>query len=369
MKYVNDQTDLCETIINSKQSNSAMIKFSVNRDAPTSILNISKELVTRLPSRHMESLLDDVAVKSSDFSNIKRVSEDTVNNLKEDIYRSKEDLKNMFNEWRNRTNLDNYEEFKKTENYKLTSKFIKDTEEQLNNINRYGINYKLNPISSNKFTGKEEKDTISRLAQREADDYSSSHMPTYNKDILDENPDLTNNDVEELKYFDIDAAEKRDGVARLKEPDTNNLLYRSISAGFGFVIGGMELRHKQIVQKFFRRGKIYLILATDSVGIGANMKVKHLYLPSLIKAPEMRKIDTSSLVQLINRAGRTAGSTAFIYCLPEDYDNVRRLFFSNPADAVTAISPIPFGTYKKAKENMTQFNLFNIFMRLFVGDN
>jgi hypothetical protein len=197
------------------------------------------------------------------------------------------------------------------------------------------------------------------LMKREATDFVT-HTPVKFKGSEAEEK---KNEIDELKHFDIDSVEAK-GSGRKDVADENNILYQAVLRGVGFVIGPMHDRHKQIVQKLFRSGKIYLVLATDAMGVGANMKVKHLYIPSLTKPPHFTKLDSSSLVQLINRAGRDVESSATVYCSLEDYEDVKRLFEGDPAKEVAPISAVPFGSFKEASKKMSKFNLSNIFMRL-----
>jgi replicative superfamily II helicase len=99
----------------------------------------------------------------------------------------------------------------------------------------------------------------------------------------------------------------------------------------------MPDRHKMTIQKLFREGKIYVILATDSLGIGANVLARHLYLPGLEKFDSggFSPLDTSSLIQLVNRAGRDPSHAkipyANIYTRLKDFNRVKDMFEGDPA--------------------------------------
>jgi hypothetical protein len=177
-------------------------------------------------------------------------------------------------------------------------------------------------------------------------------------------------DIEELLYFNLQGVEGHDGKESdggnlLRRADPNNLLYQSVLRGIGFIVGGMAQSQKVVIQKLFRSGKIYLLLATDSVGIGANLTVKHLYIPSTIKPPHFTKIDTSSLVQLVNRAGRKADMPGTIYVPLEDYEHTKMMFDSNPAESVGRVSAIPMGSFKKARVYMGLSRLSHIAWQIF----
>lgn len=77
------------------------------------------------------------------------------------------------------------------------------------------------------------------------------------------------NDIEYLKLFDVDKAEQQGEDADdtplplLDKPNENNLLYMGVLRGVGVMVGKMDNRMKGIIQKLFRREKIFLLLATD----------------------------------------------------------------------------------------------------------
>ena len=134
---------------------------------------------------------------------------------------------------------------------------------------------------------------------------------------------------------------------------SNELLAQCLVRGFGFIIGGqkrdiktdiqkelfLEYEDKKLVQELFKNGKIKFILATDAVGIGVNMIVQHLYIPTLHKFSTGRfaEIDTSSLIQLIHRAGRGAVPTAFIYTPPGNVEKITELIAKDPTETVDIV--------------------------------
>ena len=58
----------------------------------------------------------------------------------------------------------------------------------------------------------------------------------------------------------------------------------------------------------------------------------------------MSPLDQSSLVQLVNRAGRGSFDTATVYCGSEDYENVKRMIEEDPRIAVDEVDPSPMGS-------------------------
>jgi hypothetical protein len=172
-----------------------------------------------------------------------------------------------------------------------------------------------------------------------------------------DNSDISNmTEIEFLKYFDIESSEKRGETqesALLTVADPTNLLYQSVLSGVGFIVGNMHKQHKATVQKLFRNGRIYFLLATNSVGIGANIKCEHLYMPSFEKMGDVgfQKIDGSSLIQILNRAGRGGDiASAYIYVPLQELELARKIMArdADPASlGETLIHPIPFGDLEK----------------------
>ena len=81
------------------------------------------------------------------------------------------------------------------------------------------------------------------------------------------------NDIEYLKLFDVDKAEQQgedaddNPLPLLNKPNENNLLYLGVLRGVGVMVGKMDNRMKGIIQKLFRREKIFLLLATDKITV------------------------------------------------------------------------------------------------------
>lgn len=77
---------------------------------------------------------------------------------------------------------------------------------------------------------------------------------------------------------------------------------------------------KLIVAKLFSEGKINVLIATDSIGIGVNVNIKNMYLPSCMKFEKnknnegkMELNNKRNLSQLINRTGRGKTPISGIY--------------------------------------------------------
>ena len=88
-------------------------------------------------------------------------------------------------------------------------------------------------------------------------------------------------------------------------------------------------RDQQIVADLFSKGKIKSIIATDSIGIGININIKNMYVPSVSKfnGSGFETLPVSDASQLYNRVGRIAYQVSNIYT-PE----------ANMSDILNAIS-------------------------------
>jgi hypothetical protein len=99
-----------------------------------------------------------------------------------------------------------------------------------------------------------------------------------------------------------------------------------------------------------------------SLGIGANVLCKHLYLPNLEKPDTngFASIDDSSLIQLVNRAGRnnTMIPNGFIYCSLKDYPRIDKAVRSSPEKFVSELPFDQLASRIKNKNSMMR-SLFN----------
>ena len=81
-----------------------------------------------------------------------------------------------------------------------------------------------------------------------------------------------------------------------------------------------------IVADLFAKGQIKTILASDAVGIGVNMTVQNMYIPSVSKPTSLgtyENIKISDFSQLLNRSGRAAFKYANIYAPESDIPHVQ----------------------------------------------
>lgn len=134
-------------------------------------------------------------------------------------------------------------------------------------------------------------------------------------------------------------------------------LKQAIAHGFGYIMAEEKATSGEVirpydnddiyvVEELFKQGLIYTILATTSVGVGVNLKVRALYIPLLdVYSGEQQqsvRMSISTLAQLVHRAGRKAGEVGIIYCNKRDLELVTTIMSSgNPSEHVELI---PFHT-------------------------
>jgi hypothetical protein len=202
--------------------------------------------------------------------------------------------------------------------------------------------------------------TLNKLKDTFAGNYIH---PDYEEHLQPDGLETTKvSDIEFLKYFDINEVEtgiKSKAVVTYE----GNILYQSILRGVGIMVGKMPDRYKAIIQKLFRDKKIYIILATDSLGIGANVLAQHLYIPDLGKAGKdenenfaFEPLDASTLIQLINRAGRDSSNIPYatIYCALKDCESIEQAVKADPSIYTQPLDP----DIIKKKLNETQYLQF-----------
>lgn len=168
-----------------------------------------------------------------------------------------------------------------------------------------------------------------------------------------QNKDATIRNIENIEKYTSSPAFMREKLEKMINDEENGedkLLGQCLLRGFGYVIGGQALTKRissfdaqkfaesvYLVQNLFAMRKIYLIFCTNAIGVGANFKIKNLFLPSLQKwsgfghAP----LDDSTLVQLVNRVGRKGDITASIYCHPSDFGRISGAMFQDPRSWVS----------------------------------
>jgi len=320
-----DLRKTCIDIVKNRQSNSIMLLFSI-KGPVGGIISVINDINEKLPIINNGILTSKkIEGQSSDFSKIQKDVEH-ISRIEalEKFIRDNPDNRDKIEQARKIIN--------KIKTRKHGSRFYTDIA-GIKSVDDYDKYIK------QKFRGI----TAAELADREGDDYIGDRTPS---DLEGDTPQV--DEIEYLKYFDIQSLEK--GNYRNKSlsiPDPNNLLYQAALRGIGIMTGAMDQRHKETIQKLFKTGKLHLLFATDALGVGANVKCRHLYIPSLNKISEggqFGPLDPSSLVQLVNRAGRGQFKVATVYCSSNDYERVKTLIEEDPRIAVDQIHNSPFGS-------------------------
>ncbi|MEM3452080.1 MAG: DEAD/DEAH box helicase [Candidatus Hadarchaeum sp.] len=155
------------------------------------------------------------------------------------------------------------------------------------------------------------------------------------------------------KHLQVGFSASEDGeadsaIARIKDP----FLRKCAIAGFGFHFRGkpedmMDEDDKQIIEDLFRRRKIFFLIATDSIGIGVNLEIKNLYIPSIEKnyGTEWTRLREKDLVQLLNRVGRTL-PVANIFTATENFDFIYENLIKKPHDlTISPMLKLPRGMF------------------------
>lgn len=118
----------------------------------------------------------------------------------------------------------------------------------------------------------------------------------------------------------------------------NKLAREAVAHGIGFIFTQdkdnkgsnfepMSEKDKLIIADLFSNQKIFVLLATPAIGIGVNVSIRNMYLPTLYKQENVggtfsmskELINVRELTQLINRAGRKASIPIAGIYTPEEF--------------------------------------------------
>ncbi len=132
-------------------------------------------------------------------------------------------------------------------------------------------------------------------------------------------------------------ASKVPGASQIFDP----VLRQAVNAGFGYIYRVDDRdRYQQekrrdaiIVADLFKSGKIKTLLATDAVGIGVNIDVRKLYIPSVDKPQgrTFKPIQPTELAQLLHRAGRGAFKFSTVVTPEKNVPAVSEALSLNPS--------------------------------------
>lgn len=134
------------------------------------------------------------------------------------------------------------------------------------------------------------------------------------------------------------------------EKISDEKLSRAVSAGFGWIyrpsdeLSNVDQRARQkdngIVANLFKTGKIKTLLATDAVGIGINIDVQRMIIPSIRKftGRQEQELPVSQLAQLLNRTGRQAFKIGVVYTSEENVGKVVHALSIGPEQFETRVT-------------------------------
>jgi len=146
---------------------------------------------------------------------------------------------------------------------------------------------------------------------------------------------VTKQNLDTLGFFDLDnVVNKKNNDPTYNE---DNLLFQCVIRGVGFIIGNQDDDQKSIVQSLFMEGKLHTMIASDAVGVGANVLARRLFIPTFHKFEDgvFGPVNASNLIQLLNRAGRNPGAIPYaaVYVAPEDIDFAKLVLSTEPGSA------------------------------------
>lgn len=209
------------------------------------------------------------------------------------------------------------------------------------------------------------KGTRRTAQQIDRGDLQSAKRPSMsvNLDDYDTQKPSLNIDFAKAQESLISQINRLPGAEDISDPR----LLDCVLAGFGYIYrqddSGKSDAHnqrlgrdQQIVADLFSQGKIKSIIATDSIGIGVNMKVKNMFVPSVSKftGSGFENLAVSDASQLYNRVGRMAYQVSSIFT-PE----------ANMSEILKAIS----ASNEKYEERQTVISKFDKKMCLFTSHN
>ena len=237
---------------------------------------------------------------------------------------------------------------------------------------------------------------VQRLSQKDiradfntptSDRYRKEKIDRYRRALAYSNPDLKGKDLQdEIDKFikrefpttqseEIEKIKNKPGAMMIQ----NSKLRTAVGCGIGFIYRqdevelndpvGSGLDDKQsiseddkiIVAKLFSEGKINVLIATDSIGIGVNVNIKNMYLPSCMKFEKNKNNDGKmqlsnkrNLSQLINRTGRGKTPVSGIYTPNEFVPYLQNIVTSGAANynIVPAITIRPTDNLKEVLLNL-----------------
>ena len=265
----------------------------------------------------------------------------------------------------------------KTELHVIPDDAIREEKEQVNRIVRWvQRNEKGNAIIlfSKRKINKLVDEAMKRLSQKDirsdfnvnqSDRYRKEKIDRYRRSLAYSNPDAGPDEIErsvnEFIKREFPSSQK-ETIEKIKaKPGAmmiqNKKLRNAVSYGIGYIytqddielndpgavvgetIEPIKEQDKLIVAKLFSEGKINVLIATAAIGVGVNVNIKNMYLPSCMKFEKNKnnegKFDLNNkreMSQLVNRTGRGKTPISGIYTPSEFVPFMREVVMSGIDD-------------------------------------
>src|SRR6187431_1641448 len=108
---------------------------------------------------------------------------------------------------------------------------------------------------------------------------------------------------------------KRSVVVAFSVPELYQLAHRlrALRGGAAVVLGALSPRARNAQVAMFQAGEVDYLVATDAIGMGLNLDVKHVAFAALRKfdGREARELDPAEIGQIAGRAGRYTTDGSF----------------------------------------------------------
>ena len=307
----------------------------------------------------------------------------------------------------------------KTELHVIPDDAIREEKEQVNRIVRWVqrnekgnaiilfSKQKINKLVDEAMKRLSQKDIRSDFNVNQSDRYRKEKIDRYRRSLAYSNPDAGPDEIErsvnEFIKREFPSSQK-EKIEKIKaKPGAmmiqNKKLRDAVSYGIGYIYTQDDIRlsdpravvgeviepikeqDKLIVAKLFSEGKINVLIATAAIGVGVNVNIKNMYLPSCMKYEKNKnnedKYDLNNkreMSQLVNRTGRGKTPISGIYTPSEFVPFMREIVMSGIEDfnKVPAIVIRPSDNLKDVLLNLsnaasTKYNKYTGFAKSIPG--
>ncbi len=273
----------------------------------------------------------------------------------------------------------------KTQLHVIADDAIRSEQEQINRIVKWVQNNEKGKaiiLFSKRKINKLVDESIKRISQKDirqdfnvnqSDRYRTEKIDRFKRALAYSNPNATADEIKKQIDAFIEKefpSTQKEIISKIKaKPGAmmikNKKLRTAVSYGIGYIyrqddiepndpaaVVGEEIepiseQDKLIVADLFSQGKINVLIATAAIGVGVNVNIKDMYLPSCMKFEKNKnnegKFDLNNkreMSQLVNRTGRGKTPISGIYTPTEFVPYMRDVVMSGSEDfnKVPAIS-------------------------------